>query len=412
MGGAIVGGVGGGGSTSTKISSYAPTFYRSFSGTDALVFIMLPQTEPILLGSLSTISYSMYRDKKPVPVIGRVNVGGFTRGTRIYAGTLIFTLLNQHWVNELKEKVSWLQSINRLKTDELPLFDLMIVCANEYGAAMQMFIYGVDLTEEGQVLSIEDLFIENTFNFVARDISNFSYTFKTQTGSRVIQPYLTVSSYRVSTRSRGEILPHTPSTDKADLLGLISPQEIKTIQHQLSTVLEEPIEETGVIDERLLAYVEKFQLQQGLTPTGLLDPKVCRRLKELTENKRKDKIQRYSSAENDKIKAIEVETSFITEGYEPGTYSIPMKTSYPFSQIGCYIETSEPISCKVFVQVCFNQIVKNHYLIETVETYGVVSLSHYLHLLSNEEGRTPTRLSFIIYPEPSMPYKWNLNLIE
>ena len=193
MGGAIAGG---GGSTTTKISSYAPTFYRSFSGTDALVFIMLPQTEPILLGSLSTISYSMYRDKKPVPVIGRVNVGGFTRGTRIYAGTLIFTLLNQHWVNELKEKVSWLQSINRLKTDELPLFDLMIVCANEYGAAMQMFIYGVDLTEEGQVLSIEDLFIENTFNFVARDISNFSYTFKTQTGSRVIQPYLTVSSWR------------------------------------------------------------------------------------------------------------------------------------------------------------------------------------------------------------------------
>lgn len=409
MGGAIAGG---GGSTTTKISSYAPTFYRSFSGTDALVFIMLPQTEPILLGSLSTISYSMYRDKKPVPVIGRINVGGFTRGTRIYAGTLIFTLLNQHWVNELKEKVDWLKSINRLKTDELPLFDLMIVCANEYGAAMQMFIYGVDLTEEGQVLSIEDLFIENTFNFVARDISNFSYTFKTQTGSRVIQPYLTVSSYRVSTQSRGELLSHTPSTVRTDLLGLISPQDVQTIQRQLAMVLEEPIQETGVVDEELLSYIEKFQFQQGLTPTGLLDAKVCRRLKELTENNEEDKIQRYSSAENDKIKGVEVKATFLDDKYNPETYSISMRTSYQFSQIGCHIQTSEPILCKVFVQVYFNQAVKNHYLTEMIESYGVVSLSHYLHLLSDEEGQTPTRLSFIVYPEPSTPYKWNLNLTE
>ena len=121
MGGAYVGS--GSSSSTVAMSSYAPTFYRSFSGTDALVFIILPQTEPILLGSLSTISYSMYRDKKPVSVIGKVNVGGFTRGTRIYAGTMIFTLLNQHWVNEVKENVGWLNLINRLKTDELPLFD-------------------------------------------------------------------------------------------------------------------------------------------------------------------------------------------------------------------------------------------------------------------------------------------------
>ena len=126
-------------------------YYRSFSGTDALVFAILPNSSPVVLGTLSTVSYSMYRDKKPVPVIGQINVGGFTRGTRIYAGTMIFTMINQHWLNELTADLPWIKYSGVDKVDELPLFDLMIVCANEYGATMQMIIYGVDLTEEGQV---------------------------------------------------------------------------------------------------------------------------------------------------------------------------------------------------------------------------------------------------------------------
>jgi peptidoglycan hydrolase-like protein with peptidoglycan-binding domain len=36
-----------------------------------------------------------------------------------------------------------------------------------------MYIYGVDFTDEAQTISVEDLFTENVFSFVARDISNF-----------------------------------------------------------------------------------------------------------------------------------------------------------------------------------------------------------------------------------------------
>lgn len=410
MGGAY----GGNGSSSVvAMSSYTPTFYRSFSGTDALVFIILPQTEPILLGSLSTISYSMYRDKKPVPVIGKINVGGFTRGTRIYAGTMIFTLLNQHWVNEVKENVGWLDLIHRLKTDELPLFDLMIVCANEYGAAMQMFIYGVDLTEEGQILSIEDLFIENTFNFVARDISNFSHMFKTQTGSKSIHPYLTLSSYRMTSKSRGELIANSSHTSfSKEELGFMTEEEIKTIQRQLSIVLNETIDESGQIDEQLLTHIKTFQLQQELLPTGLMDEKVRRRLKELTENTEEDKIQRYSSMEKDRIKGVEVESSFLSENYKSGTYQISIKSPYQFSLIGCQIESSETLTCQIFIQVHFKEKVKNHYLTQVVNHFGIISLSKYLYLLSNEEGETPTQLSFIIYKEPEILYKWNLDLVE
>lgn len=148
-------------------------YYKSFSGTDTLAFIMMPGSSPIIIGSLTTISYSMYRNKKPVINIGRTNINGVTRGSRIFAGTMIFTLINQHWLKELQEQLPWLSGFEELKVDELPLFDIMIVSANEYGNAVSMYIYGVDFTDEAQTISVEDLFTENTFSFVARDISNF-----------------------------------------------------------------------------------------------------------------------------------------------------------------------------------------------------------------------------------------------
>lgn len=156
-------------SMTNQISKY----YKSFSGTDTLAFIMMPGSSPVVIGSLTTISYSMYRNKKPVINIGRTNINGVTRGSRIFAGTMIFTLINQHWLKELQEQVSWLSGFDELKVDELPLFDIMIISANEYGNAVTMYIYGIDFTDEAQTISVEDLFTENTFSFIARDISNF-----------------------------------------------------------------------------------------------------------------------------------------------------------------------------------------------------------------------------------------------
>ena len=157
--------------------NFISNFYKSFSGTDTLVFILLPGSKPVILGSITTVSYSVYRTKQPVINLGRTNINGVTRGSRIFAGTMIFTLINQHWLNELIDEQSegsnWLSQYDNIKADELPLFDLMIVSANEYGSAVSMFIYGADITDEGQVVSVEDLFTENTLSFVARDIEVF-----------------------------------------------------------------------------------------------------------------------------------------------------------------------------------------------------------------------------------------------
>ena len=156
----------------------------TFSGTDTLAFIILPSTTPIVLGSLTTLSYSSYRIKKPVNTIGGILIKGIAKGGRVVAGTLIFTLINQHWVNELLDAVPWLRenAEDVIYSDELPLFDIMLVSANEYGNYVSMMIYGVDLTDEAQVISINDMYTENTFSFIAREIkpfSNKSENFKT-----------------------------------------------------------------------------------------------------------------------------------------------------------------------------------------------------------------------------------------
>lgn len=164
-------------STDTVIAlNNAYKFNKTFSGTDTMAFLMLPGCVPVWIGALTTISYSMFRNKKPVINIGRTNINGVTRGSRIYAGTMIFTLINQHWLRELcdqPEVKQWLGKYNELKADELPLFDIMIISANEYGNWCDMLIYGIDVTDEAQTVSVEDLFTENTLSFVARDISTF-----------------------------------------------------------------------------------------------------------------------------------------------------------------------------------------------------------------------------------------------
>lgn len=149
------------------------TFHKTFTGTDTLAFVIFPESKPILLGSITTISYSIFREKRPVPLLGKINTGGYTRGMRTIAGTFIFTLINQHFVKDIMEQIPYLEAHGKMKADELPFFDVMVVSANEYGANCQMMMYGVEILDDAQVISINDLFIENTFGFVARDIDVF-----------------------------------------------------------------------------------------------------------------------------------------------------------------------------------------------------------------------------------------------
>ena len=293
-------------SLTNQISKY----YKSFSGTDTLAFIMMPGSAPVVIGSLTTISYSMYRNKKPVINIGRTNINGVTRGSRIFAGTMIFTLINQHWLKELQEQLDWLKGFKELKVDELPLFDIMIVSANEYGNAVVMYIYGIDFTDEAQTISVEDLFTENVFSFVARDISNFkafntriSATYKEKSEDKrneYSQKYYVIDGSDITLEDLAALeqelskskleQSNSPKlyTLNRDLYysssGLILGNDVAKIQELLNKTNLFELDVNGIFDINTDEAVRKYQSMIGDEIDGVVDNKLYNHLINQTSN--------------------------------------------------------------------------------------------------------------------------------
>lgn len=278
-------------SRNVSISKY----YKSFSGTDTVVFMLFPGLSPIVIGSLSTISYSMFRNKVPVINIGRTNINGITRGSRIYAGTMVFTLINKHWVRELQEKASYLQNLPTLKVDELPLFDLMIISANEYGSAANMFIYGIDFTDEAQTLSVEDLFTENVFKFVAREVSVFDELVIT---SKQKDNYFDYISQSLTLRNNfiDEQVIQTPTLENLDLpvlnrnLYLVTNgnmmigNDVGMVQGLLNLALNANLAITNRFDQPTDQAVREFQRTRSLIINGVVDNNVFTELLAYTKS--------------------------------------------------------------------------------------------------------------------------------
>ena len=285
-------------------------FYKSFSGTDTLAFIIMPGCTPVVIGSLTTISYSMFRNKKPVINIGRTNINGVTRGSRIFAGTMIFTLINQHWLKELQEQeaVKYLEKFKELKVDELPLFDIMIISANEYGNAVSMYIFGIDFTDEAQTISVEDLFTENTFSFVARDVSNFRKITKKGGANKsspkshnelndYSQRYYVLNSSNISfddlgrleqSRKRAKTVERQRKQDpvlQRDLFLTSSKlkmgNDVAEIQMLLGKLLKKDANISGIFDEDTDKLVREFQSKYN---TGSIDGVVDNRLYKIMLN--------------------------------------------------------------------------------------------------------------------------------
>lgn len=150
--------------------------YNSYSGCDIIVTArlnVLTETKKELkekvytLGSLQTLSVSTHQDKKPVRVIGSVNALDYVMGQRTIAGSLVFAVFDQHFATEMFKDLEEATGKTFFLPDELPALDITITFANEYGRQSRMAIYGVRIINEGQVMSINDLYTENTYQFVA-----------------------------------------------------------------------------------------------------------------------------------------------------------------------------------------------------------------------------------------------------
>jgi hypothetical protein len=165
--------------------------YRSFSGTDYVATIYWKMGNPIILDSLQTISYSTFRQKMPVNVLGQQRTVGYTDGYLTVAGSMIFTALDRNplidafvksqlgiadsYLSVVEEADNRYNSYSNnqdmeLRPDSLPPFDILLVGMNEYGESADIRFYNCRIQEEGQTMSIEDKITENTYTYIAEDV--------------------------------------------------------------------------------------------------------------------------------------------------------------------------------------------------------------------------------------------------
>ena len=146
------------------------------------------KTSTVLMGSVISLSYSMYRNKKSVFNLGQHVIDGFAIGERYVAGTIIKTMfLNDEFsgaISNLKKLISddlrFNNTYSRLLTprqftnlmaDDLLSCNIIILYSSEYsGKIVKEVIYDATFINNGQVMSINDIITETTISYVAKDV--------------------------------------------------------------------------------------------------------------------------------------------------------------------------------------------------------------------------------------------------
>lgn len=187
-------------STNPDIDKYLNT-YTTFSGAD-----IVASFGGVEIGALSGITFSVTREKAPIYTMGSPNPRSFSRGKRGIAGSLIFTvfdrpalytMLDQNRIDAnstahkfftrahntlpgddghkrgiatVEDQGTSVKSMVPYYADQIPPFDITITFANEYGQAAVRSIYGVELLNEGSGASMDDIVLEETMTYVAREL--------------------------------------------------------------------------------------------------------------------------------------------------------------------------------------------------------------------------------------------------
>jgi hypothetical protein len=185
------------------VNKYLNT-YTTFSGADIVATF-----GGVEIGALSGITFSVTREKAPIYTMGSPNPRSFSRGKRGIAGSLIFTvfdrpalytMLDKNYESQDSKQMFYTRAHNTLPgdtqsvgrgisglgdagnfskdvvkkvpyyADQIPPFDITVTFVNEYGQAAVRSIYGVELLNEGSGASMDDIVIEETMTYVAREL--------------------------------------------------------------------------------------------------------------------------------------------------------------------------------------------------------------------------------------------------
>lgn len=161
--------------THDMVSDYYVT-NTSYSGYDMVVtcdFNIKGNKMHLVIGQLQTLTYSIFSHKAPVYILGNSNAIDYVTGYRTIAGTMIFTVFNEYWavpIIDAYRKAYNIPASTKILMDEIPPLNFTVSMSNELGACSRLAIYGIRLYNEGQVMSINDTYTENQFQFVASDV--------------------------------------------------------------------------------------------------------------------------------------------------------------------------------------------------------------------------------------------------
>jgi len=126
------------------------------------------------LGSIHTLSYSSFREKFGVRALGTVRAKDYTRGPRTIAGTMAFNVFQEHDFLKLVDNIDGNRDLpphpHAVMIDQVQPFNVLLLFANEYGAYSSLHLLNVDISSEGQEMSVDSIITYNTMNFYATDM--------------------------------------------------------------------------------------------------------------------------------------------------------------------------------------------------------------------------------------------------
>jgi hypothetical protein len=159
--------------------------YQSFAGVDIQAYMYMPlytrssAQEGVkggpskLFANLQTMSISSTRSVSPVRILGRSSPVNYTRGARTIAGTLVFAAINEDVFGDVYDidiAENAMSASTSLLSDQLPPFSIVLTAANEKGAMATQIVHGITLVNYGTTYSIDDLYTEVTYTYVATDV--------------------------------------------------------------------------------------------------------------------------------------------------------------------------------------------------------------------------------------------------
>jgi len=183
--------------------------YTSFSGTDIRAYFGSAQ-----VGTLQGISFNTTREVAPLYVMGWTNPRSFSRGKRAIAGSMVFTVFDKSaLMQEINSQITeesfphlnpqearahetfglevnvdttalgvesasraygqyagWKRPLRPFYPDQLPPFDVILTAHSEFGEVRVMTILGCMVLNNASGVSIDDIQIEESMTYVARDI--------------------------------------------------------------------------------------------------------------------------------------------------------------------------------------------------------------------------------------------------